>query len=437
MKNNRLAWVSALLATMVIHGTWMPGTASAQLFGWLRGKRKTQAPATYRVIERHETRPYEVIDERVVPHRIYREAHPSYPRHPSYPHEIRSMPSRVSPSVTPGQTRTSDPSASSAQPGSAQPGQQSPTGDRAAQSPDSSAASAAQSSDASASSDALASAMGASAAVSSSAPNMLGDLFGFSQDSSFNIARQRTITRTKVAENANVRPISRAFYNYHWFSNVFETNIDVHRHVPGFEQTFFDGLASVEVRTSINTLAGDRVPGNDGTEVGNLVTTFKGIMYQSDPVTISGGLAIGFPIGPVADGAPGGNALFMPFIGYQYAPETTDFFVHGFSQIDIPTASEDQGMIHTDIGFGYWVRRNDPNNLVSSIAPTVEFHAYTPYGDAPTGSLTGLIYNDVLNMTLGTTFVIGRATIALGLGVPLSSRTDYDVEGQIQFNFFR
>lgn len=353
----------------------------------------------------------------------------------------------------------------------------------ARQSPDSALG---QDSSASANSDALASALGASAAIASASPNMLGDQFarpvvalnapvidqtsnasastltgsagtpsptelvvtdpvtreviGFVKSSmSADQERLRVLhrvrARTKIADNNNVLPTSRFFYSYNGFANVFETDADLHRQTFGLEQAFFDQRASVEVRAALNTLSGDGLLG--GSEIGHTNLTFKALLLRAETWLVSVGTGLALPFGPVPDGSPGGNAIVSPFLGYAFGSRENLFFVQAFTQVDLPAASEDQGLLHTDIGVGAWLRRDATDQWIHSFAPTVELHAYTPLGASPSGSLTSVIYRDVLNLTLGGTMWLGRASIALAVSIPLLEGMDYDLEGQLHLNFTR
>lgn len=283
--------------------------------------------------------------------------------------------------------------------------------------------------------EALSSSLETASSPQSLAPNMLGDSIGSRTSSSFAV-QSRSITRYKIGDNASPLPRGRILYNFNYYQDAFNTPIDVYRNLGGAEIPFFNNIFSVEIRGNLNTLAG--TPGDNQTEGGNVVTTFKGIGYNNnDGFVVTGGLGIGWPVGPFPEGYPGGNTIFAPFLGYIYAPGGSNFFLQGFQQLDIPSASEDQLLLHTDIAGGYWLRRVNDDSFITGIAPTVEFHLYSPLGDAPSGSLAGVIYDDVLNATFGTTFVIAnRASVAVGLGVPLSTRKDYDVEAQVQVNWF-
>lgn len=245
----------------------------------------------------------------------------------------------------------------------------------------------------------------------------------------------RTINRYLIADNTSPLPRSRLVYTYNYFDDAFNTGGDVHRNYGGAEVAFLEQLLSVEVRGGINTFS-NFPDTSDRTDFGNLRTTIKGLFYRGSSLAMSGGLGVTWPTGPKPQGLPAGNYTLAPFVGYLWANSRSDWFVQGFQQIDVPTEASDQGLIHTDVSIGYWLRRNG-TGLVRAITPQVEWHLYNPYGDSPSGPYQGLQYNDVLNMTLGTTFFVGsRASVAFGLGVPISSRTDYNLEGQLQLNWF-
>lgn len=273
------------------------------------------------------------------------------------------------------------------------------------------------------------------------APNTLGDFIGIfvtqgagsqiplatEQD----IARERTLTRYKVSDNASPEPRCRAFYSFNYFQDAFDTSGDVARNFWGAEITFFRRSASIDIRTNVNSFFEFTSPAR--TDFGNLFTTFKAVIWRSEDVLFSGGMAVGWPTGIFPELVAADNYYLSPFIGYIWAPANESWFIQGFQQLDFPTQSEDQPLMHTDIGVGLWLYEWG----VCSIAPTVELHAYTPFGDPPSGNLTNLTYRDVLNMTVGSTLYVTRHfSVASGVGFPLLSQSDYNVEFQLHVNWF-
>lgn len=266
------------------------------------------------------------------------------------------------------------------------------------------------------------------------APNMIGDSLGYySSYDPYNRAAQRY----KVADNNVAIPRSRVYYGYNYFHDVYGSSGDIHRSMGGGELAFLDGNMSVDVRSSLNSFTNF---GNLGlpadTEFGNLVTTIKGLAINDGSNYVSGGLAIQWPTGGVPFGLPNDVYIFSPYIAYLYASADSPIFLQGFMQLDVPSYADDQLLMHTDASIGYWIRRFE-GGLITGIAPTAELHLYTPVGGAPRGSFAGLNYQDVLNATLGTTFLIrDQATLALGCGFPITNSRDYNVEAQLQFNWF-
>ncbi len=60
------------------------------------------------------------------------------------------------------------------------------------------------------------------------------------------------VGRTKISDDNSPLPRDRVIFNYDYFDNaqLTSTGVNVHRFSPGFEKTFFDQMASIEVRVS-------------------------------------------------------------------------------------------------------------------------------------------------------------------------------------------
>src|SRR5207245_7209043 len=97
---------------------------------------------------------------------------------------------------------------------------------------------------------------------------------------------------------------------------------------------------------------------------------------------LSAGLAVTTPTGPTAFAGFDQIQSFhettlQPFVGYRY--NWSDFYVHGFTSIDVPTDSRDVTMLYNDIGIGYYLYRNRCEDaIVRGIVPTFEVHVHTP-----------------------------------------------------------
>jgi hypothetical protein len=129
----------------------------------------------------------------------------------------------------------------------------------------------------------------------------------------------------------------------------------------------------------------------------------------------------------------------------------------------IPPYSEqssigEQTLMHIDIGTGYWLMRCPEARWITGIVPTAELHYTTTLDNAQIVTLTGDPFfigvpnleprpqvgnqrnrMDILDVTLGSTFVIGKkATVAAGVAFPLKgvdNRT-FDWEFLFQVNYF-
>lgn len=118
----------------------------------------------------------------------------------------------------------------------------------------------------------------------------------------------------------------------------------------------------------------------------------------------------------------------------------------------------DQILMHVDVGAGYWLIRNPDASWLTGVAPTLELHLTSTLQDAEIATLPGTravsptnlpepgpqVGNqrnrvDILDMTAGTTFVLGdRTTVATAVSFPLKHGDDrtFDWEFQLQVNFY-
>jgi len=102
----------------------------------------------------------------------------------------------------------------------------------------------------------------------------------------------------------------------------------------------------------------------DSADVGDLSIIFKAILFEDREMNylFSGGLVVTVPTGPTALGGPGftldtfNSTLLQPFIGFLWTPG--NFYLHGFSSIDVPTDPNDVTFLFNDLGIGYFVFRN-------------------------------------------------------------------------------
>lgn len=288
--------------------------------------------------------------------------------------------------------------------------------------------------------------------------------------------------KMKLAENVSPLPQNRIFLNYSLFNNVplSPDGVTVNRITPGFERTFWNNLASIEVRTPIASTLDSNI-NLDGTsdtsngEFGNIFFAFKGILLSNDCWAISAGTSISVP---TADNTSvydqsGSEVLrivnqsvhIMPFLGGVYTPTRRSFF-QGVLQVDIDASGNDvlaqsfsQGplnnigklqdstFLYTDIAFGYWLMKRDrcDRSFVQGIVPVIEGHWNRSLNDADLvtdGSgdfeIQPVIRQlDVLNVLTGVTFQLrNNSRFSLGYVVPVGNGADrvFDSEARVTWN---
>lgn len=273
-------------------------------------------------------------------------------------------------------------------------------------------------------------------------------------------------------EHSRALPTDRVFGTYHHFHNAVEANsltpgfrstdTNVDRFTVGFEKTFLEGNASVELRLPMSvpfTLSTpDALYRTDS--VGDLAVTLKGLLYSDDSQAFAVGLVINTPTGAdlqvslpnsgagAADFTLENDAAHLtPFLAYQAAP-TENFFFNGFLQFDTPTNDNsvrvrdrtaattenlkltDQTLMYVDTSFGYWLFREPEAEFLTGLAGLLELHYTTALTSADVvsdsdqiitfGANTGSL--DAINLTIGVHAEIARSTIIrAGYVTPLRS----------------
>jgi hypothetical protein len=161
---------------------------------------------------------------------------------------------------------------------------------------------------------------------------------------------------------------------------------------------------------------------------------------------LSAGLAITAPTGPGRFAgfdtfAPSVHATsFQPFLGYIF--NAGRMYFHGFTIVDVMTSGQQPVLLYNDFGIGYFIRRFDPNALVtpaiSMIAPTFEVHITDPLNHRNPFSTTDPAgMTDIVNLTYGLNVGIFRRTLlTFGLVTPVTSPKPFDFEAMAFLNYF-
>lgn len=310
------------------------------------------------------------------------------------------------------------------------------------------------------------------------APNMIGDLFnlgggGFDSLSGVSFpAPGSVVGRQKISENSSPLPRDRVFLNYSYFDNTPLTRggTDVHRFTPGFEKTFLDGNASIEVRLPFaSTLDSSvRVPTRTGeheAELGNLTAYLKALLYDTPTFALSAGLGMTLPTADDARFLDAGTVLvkfdnesyhLLPFLGALYTPDER-IFLQSFLQFDFDTNGngvnvlgdgtgtlQDSTLVYFDVALGYWMYENFRGpGRIAGIATIFEVHYNGSVDGGDDFSAGGFSFGtgdnlDLVNAVFGlTTAFRNDSQLTLGYTLPVAgSDQQFDGELRVMYNLF-
>ena len=264
----------------------------------------------------------------------------------------------------------------------------------------------------------------------------------------------------KIAENQSPQPQDRVFFTFDYFTDLngaldrrFEApfkNLLAYRYIFGFEKTFDGGRGSFGARlpldqlTATSTISGNFAkPGGTSTALNDL-SLFTKYVLKADPETgslLSVGLEMTLPTGP----SQFAGAKFIqgihsteiqPFIGYLLIRDR--FYLHGFTSLSVPSSVRDVTMVYNDIGVGYFLfRSDDPNNFITSVAPTFEVHVNSPLthrdwfnANDPSGTA------DVVDLTCGVNVGFFRqSVITFGWATPVTGPRPFNYEAVLLLNW--
>jgi hypothetical protein len=255
----------------------------------------------------------------------------------------------------------------------------------------------------------------------------------------------------KICDNESPQPLDRVYVSFNYFDNLFKQfnlgpiaakDIKVYRETLGVEKTFLDGFGSIGFRLPMNTLdAGLNFSSVSGhaTDVGDLSVILKFVLARSDDDSslLSAGLAVTLPTGP--DSFANDRAykfhstVLQPFLGYRWAQG--DFYVQGFSSLDVPTDGNDVTVLFNDVGVGYFLYRTEADRFLSAVVPVLEGHFNTPLNhrggiDPRDPART----SDALDLTGGVNVqFLGKSWLALGVATPIAGPRPFDFELLLQF----
>jgi hypothetical protein len=264
----------------------------------------------------------------------------------------------------------------------------------------------------------------------------------------------------KIAENQSPQPQDRVFFTFDYFSDLngalnrrFESPVNGltgYRYVFGFEKTYDEGFGSIGFRLPLDQLSANSAisgkfagPGGTSTSLNDL-SIFTKYVLKADPATgslLSVGLEATLPTGPSqfagAKYIQGIHSTeIQPFLGYLLIRNR--FYLHGFLSLSAPSSIRDVTMVYNDLGIGYFVYRSeDPDRMLSSIAPTFEVHVNNPLthrdwfnANDPTGTA------DVVDLTYGVNVTFYRqSVVTFGWVTPVTGPRPFNYEAVLLLNW--
>ena len=279
------------------------------------------------------------------------------------------------------------------------------------------------------------------------------------------------VGRLKIADDNNPLPRDRFILNYDYFDDVGVTpqGVSVNRYVVGVEKTFFCGRASIEARVPLaDTLDSALNVDSDSSsrELGNVLLTFKYLVFQDSD--LAGSVGIGVTL-PTADGAdvrlddgsefisiPNRSYSVTPFAALLYTPNDR-LFVQTWAAVNFdangtpvhvnPTLTgfgesrigriRDGEMLQLDGQIGYWLIREECGCL-RGLAPFLEVHWNKELADGNVATVGNLTVGDLsdsldeLNISVGFLSQFGRnLVVTTGAVFPVRGGDDRMFDYQV------
>lgn len=282
------------------------------------------------------------------------------------------------------------------------------------------------------------------------------------------------IGRVRLQDNNSPIPQDRCFFDYNYFHNVPFTpgGVDVNRFAPGLERTFWDRLASFEIRvpmglTLSSNLTSDLPAQVNHSELGNIALATKFLLLSSQEFAFTAGCGVSLPTADDLDvGLADGTDLIsvqndsvhlLPYLAFLYMPEYSNCFFQSFLTFDLDTNGtpvyanindtglqhigrwNDQNLLTLSLSGGAWIYENNyRNSPLSRVALTGELHYTETLNDADSVGRDGFVVGDptnnlsLVNATFGTHITSYDTTFTFGYTTPLTS-SDRVFDGEFRF----
>jgi hypothetical protein len=264
-----------------------------------------------------------------------------------------------------------------------------------------------------------------------------------------------SIRQFKIAEFESPRPLDRFYFSFNFYDQVNAsinrrlrsdvTGLKIYREFFGVEKTFLDQRASIGLRMPINTLTADSIfpaLGGTHTSVGDLAAILKYAFYDDRQTgdLLSCGLMVTAPSGPSSfAGSPSSlrgyhDATLQPFLGF--IKIWGEFYLQGFSSVDVPIDQRDVTVYYNDLSAGYFVFHDrESDRLITGLAPTLEAHVTTPLNHRGFRLNDPVGIPDVVDLTYGLNVeVLGRSYLRPAIVTPITGPQPFSLEVLVQFS---
>lgn len=282
------------------------------------------------------------------------------------------------------------------------------------------------------------------------------------------------VGRVRIQDNNSPLPKDRVYFDYNYFHNVplNVTGIDVNRFAPGFEKTFLNKMASIDVRipmaqTLDSSILADGVTDISNTEFGNLALISKFLLTSTETCAVAAGLGLSVPTADDMEvNLSNGTELIevendsthlLPYIAALYTPEQSNCFVLTYLTLDFDSTGndvlanvngtglekvgvlQDQNLLTFSLAFGSWCYENyAPGSMLKRIGWSLETHYTTTLNDSDTIVVDNFQIGtpgqdlDLVNEVVGGHVLIGKTLFTGGYAVPLTS-ADRVFDGELRF----
>jgi hypothetical protein len=279
------------------------------------------------------------------------------------------------------------------------------------------------------------------------------------------------VGRTKISDDNSPLPRDRIIFNYDYFdaAPLSANGANVNRFSVGFEKTFFEQNASVEVRLPFASTLSSDVTADGATgyraELGNLNLTFKALLYGSPTWNLAAGMGVALPTASdlrvrFADGTDllrlkNDSVLVTPYVAALYTPNDRLFaqgwIAYGFDatgnalQVATPGGGlaqvgrfTDQTLAQLDAQVGYWLyQASDRSARLQRLAPFFELHVNATVSRADVIRSGDVVFGTPgnlgeLNVSAGLIAQLGdNFNLVLGMAAPLRGTPNRTFDYQI------